>query len=108
MINTDPRNGRPVFNTTLFGLPELGQLGTASARYFGGPGIDNVDVALLKDLHFTESKWLQFRLETFNALNHAQFYGAASVNGNISSAAFGKVVGADAPRLIQQAAKFYF
>jgi len=107
-VNTNPRNGQPAFNTTLFGLPELGQLGTASARYFGGPGIDNVDLALLKDLHFTESKWLQVRVETFNAPNHAQFYGAASVNGNISSAAFGKVVSADAPRLIQLAAKFYF
>jgi hypothetical protein len=51
---------------------------------------------------------LQFRLEAFNAFNHAQFYGAAAVNGNISSAAFGQVVGAASPRLLQLAAKFYF
>jgi hypothetical protein len=107
-INTNPRNGRPAFNTTLFGLPALGQLGTAAPRYFYGPGINNFDLALLKDLHFTESKWMQFRVEAFNAPNHAQFYGAAAVNGNISSPEFGRVVSADAPRLIQVAAKFYF
>lgn len=40
--------------------------------------------------------------------NHAQFYGPAAVNGNISSANFGPVVSAAAPRLVQLAAKFSF
>jgi len=107
-LSTNPRNGRPAFNTALFSLPALGQMGTVAARYFSGPGIDNFDLALMKDVHFTESKWMQFRLETFNSLNHAQFYGASTVNGNISSASFGQVISADAPRLVQLAAKFYF
>jgi hypothetical protein len=108
LLNTNPRNGKPAFNTSLFSLPPLGTLGTAARRFFYGPGIDNFDLALLKDLRFTESKMLQFRLEAFNAFNHAQFYGAAPVNGNISSAAFGRVVSAASPRLLQVAAKFYF
>jgi hypothetical protein len=107
-LNTNPRNGRPAFNATLFSLPDLGQLGTASPRYFYGPGINNFDLALLKNLRLKESKWVQFRVEAFNTSNHAQFYGSAAVNGNISSTSFGKVVSADAPRLIQVAAKFYF
>jgi hypothetical protein len=107
-VNTNPRNGKPAFNTSLFSLPTLGTLGTAARRFFYGPGIDNFDLAFLKDLQFTESKMLQFRLEAFNAFNHAQFYGAAAVNGNISSPAFGRVVGAASPRLLQVAAKFYF
>ncbi len=37
-----------------------------------------------------------------------QFFGAASVNGNISSPSFGQVVGAAAPRVVQVAAKFRF
>ena len=77
------------------------------SRYFYGPGIDNFDLALLKNVHFSESKWLQLRVEAFNAPTHAQFFGAAAVNGNISSAFFGKLVSADSPRLIQVAAKFY-
>jgi len=106
--NTNPRNGRPAFNTTRFDLPALGQLGTAADRYFDGPGMNNFDLALLKNLHLNESRWFQFRVEAFNAVNHAQFYGAAAVNGNISSADFGKVVNADSPRLIQVAVKFTF
>ena len=106
--NTNPRNGRPAFNAALFSLPSLGQLGTASSRYFYGPGIDNFDLALMKNLHLRESKWIELRVEAFNAPNHAQFFGAAAVNGNISSTSFGNVVSADSPRLIQAAAKFYF
>jgi len=50
---------------------------------------------------------LQLPVEAFNAPNHAQFFGASTVNGNIGSASFGKLVSADSPRLIQVAAKFY-
>jgi len=107
-VNTDPRNGRPAFNTSLFSLPPLGQMGTAARRFFYGPGIANSDLALLKSLHLTESKLVQFRVEAFNVTNHAQFYGAAAVNGNISSSSFGTVVSAAAPRLLQVAVKFYF
>jgi hypothetical protein len=107
-VNTDPRNGRPAFNTSLFSLPALGQMGTAARRLFYGPGIANSDLALLKSLHLTESKSLQFRVEGFNVTNHAQFYGAAAVNGNISSPSFGRVVSAADPRLLQVAVKFYF
>jgi len=107
-VNTNPRNGKPAFDTMLFSLPPLGMMGTAARRFFYGPGIANFDLALLKDLRVTESKTLQLRLEAFNAFNHAQFYGAAAVDGNISSTAFGQVVGAASPRLVQLAAKFYF
>jgi hypothetical protein len=107
-INTNPRNGKPAFNTALFSLPPLGQLGTASRRFFYGPGIENFDLAILKGLRLTESKSLQFRMEAFNALNHAQFYGPAAVNGNISSPEFGRIVSAAAPRILQLGAKFSF
>ena len=107
-INTNPRNGNHAFNTSLFTLPALGQAGTAPRRFFGGPGISNFDMALEKDMRLSESKLLEFRLEAFNVFNHAQFYGPAAVNGNISSANFGQVMSAASPRLIQLAAKFSF
>ena len=59
-------------------------------------------------LRLSESRSLEFRLEAFNVFNHAQFYGPAAVNGNISSADFGQVVSAAPPRLLQLAAKFLF
>ena len=107
-INTDPRNGRPAFNSSLFSLPALGQVGTARRRLFYGPGISNFDMALEKNMRLSESKSLEFRLEAFNVFNHAQFYGPSAVNGNISSASFGQVVSAQPPRLVQLAAKFVF
>ncbi|MFZ0939278.1 MAG: carboxypeptidase regulatory-like domain-containing protein [Candidatus Sulfotelmatobacter sp.] len=107
-LNTNPRSGSPAFNTALFSLPSLGQIGNAPRRFFDGPGIYNFDMAVQKNVRLSESKSLDFRLEAFNVFNHAQFYGAAAVNGNISSANFGEFVSAAAPRLMQLAAKFSF
>jgi hypothetical protein len=107
-LNKNPRNGQPYFNTSLFSLQPLGTPGNAPRRFFYGPGIDNYDIALLKEIRFTESKSLEFRWETFNTFNHAQFYGPASVDGNINGTTFGQVVSAAAPRLMQFAVKFGF
>ncbi len=107
-LNHDPRNGQPYFNTSLFGLQPLGTPGTAARRLFYGPGTENFDVALSKSVRLTEATSLQFRLETFNTFNHAQFFGPASVNGEITSSAFGQVLGAAAPRLVQAALKITF
>jgi hypothetical protein len=107
-LNTNPRNGNLEFNTALFSLPEVGQIGTAARRFFAGPGMANIDAALHKSVRLSESRSLELRMEAFNVLNHAQFFGAASVNGNISSAGFGQITSAAPPRLIQIAARFRF
>lgn len=107
-INPDPRHGQPAFNTSLFSLPALGQLGTARRRFFYGPGIDNFDLALQKTLSLSDSKALEIRLEAFNAFNHAQFYGPAAVDGDIGSAQFGHVASAADPRLVQLAVRLHF
>jgi Carboxypeptidase regulatory-like domain len=107
-INHDPRSGNPYFNTSIFSLPPLGSVGNASRRFFSGPGIDNYDLTLQKNLRLTESKSLEMRLEAFNVFNHAQFYGPLSVDGNINSATFGRIVSAAPPRLLQIAAKIVF
>jgi hypothetical protein len=107
-LNHNPRNGNPYFNTSLFSLPPLGSVGNSGRRFFSGPGIENYDLALQKKFRLAESKFLQLRLEAFNAFNHAQFYGPSSVDGNISSATFGRVVSAAAPRLLQIALKMVF
>jgi hypothetical protein len=114
-INTNPRNRGTAFNTGLFCVPgaigcaaALGQMGNVPRRFFYGPGLENFDVALHKVVVLTESKSLEFRVEAFNVFNHAQFFGPATVNGNISSSNFGWIVNADAPREVQLAAKFSF
>ena len=107
-LDRNPRNGRPYFNTVLFSENALGTPGNASRRYFHGPGMQNFDMALLKNLRVTESRSVQFRLEAFNVFNRAQFFGPRAVDGNISSVTFGQVVSAAAPRLVQAGMKFTF
>lgn len=107
-INSDVRSGLPYFNVGAYSDNALGTPGNASRRSFYGPGQLNFDVALLKSFAFRDSKALQFRLETFNTFNHAQFFGPASVNGDVDSRLFGQVVKAAAPRLVQAALKFTF
>jgi hypothetical protein len=107
-LSQNPRNGRPYFNISLFSPNALGTPGSASRRSFYGPGLLNFDLALLRSFRLTELKALQFRLETFNTFNHAQFFGPVAVNGDINSNLFGQVVKAAPPRLIQVALKFIF
>ena len=82
--------GNPTSIPRFFSLPALGTPGTAPHRLFYGPGLANFDIALSKIVNLRESRSLQFRLETFNTFNHAQFFGPSSVNGEITSSAFGR------------------
>jgi hypothetical protein len=107
-LNSNPRNGLSYFNAAAFSPNAIGTLGTAGRRSFHGPGTFNTDLALLRNFQMSESKVLQFRLETFNLFNKAQFFGPAAVNGNVDSALFGQVVNAAPPRLMQLALKYTF
>ena len=107
-LNHNPRDGREYFNAALFSENALGTSGNASRRYFYGPGMENFDMALLKNVRITESTAFQFRLEAFNLVNHAQFFGPQAVDGNLGSSTFGQVVSALPPRLVQVAVKLTF
>jgi len=107
-VNPNPRIGKAAFNTALFSLPETGRIGTAARRFFYGPGMVNFDTSLHKTVRLKESRSVEFRVETFNVFNHAQFYGPSAVNGNIGSAGFGQTVNSASPRLVQLAARFSF
>jgi hypothetical protein len=107
-LNNNPRNALPYFNISLFHDNALGTPGNVPRRFFYGPGSFNSDLALLKKVPLSETKSLEFRLETFNTFNHTQFFGPAAVNGNRDSNLFGQVVQAASPRLMQAAVKFAF
>jgi hypothetical protein len=118
---TNPRLGNPAtgtdpyFNKGLFSpepkpqiVPTIvpPELGNSNRRFFGGPGWNNFDLSLTKDVRLTESKSVQFRAEFFNAWNHAQFGSPQGLINNTST--FGFVTGANAPRIGQVGAKFIF
>jgi hypothetical protein len=54
-------------NTPMDVLPNTGK------NMFYGPNLVNVDAAVLKNTKLAEKLTLQFRLEAYNLLNHAQF-----------------------------------
>jgi len=108
LLNHNPQNGLPYFNSAQFTINALGTPGNVPRRFFSGPGLDNYDMALMKNIRLRESKSLQLRVEAFNVFNHAQFFGSQTIDGNIGSATFGQVISADPPRVIQLGTKFLF
>jgi hypothetical protein len=107
-LNTNPHRNLSVFDVSKFALPTLGTLGNARRRFFSGPGMVNLDATLSRDFHLVDNRSVEFRAEAFNVFNHAQFFGASAVQGNISSNNFGKAVSAMSPRLVQLAIRYQF
>jgi hypothetical protein len=107
-VNRNPRNKSLALNTKLFSPNALGTFGTSSRRFFYGPGIDNYDMALRKVTRVTEAASLEFRFETFNTFNHAQFDGANAVDGNINDSTFGQILKSQPGRVSQLALKLNF
>jgi hypothetical protein len=105
------------FNTSCVHPPTLAELGIGSAsKYpFVGPGVENFDISLFKDfpLGHDEARRMQFRFETYNALNHSQFT-AVDNNARFDSAgnqvntAFGQNTAAAPARRLVLGLKFYF
>lgn len=107
-LNTNPRDGQPVFDAAQFSLPALGTMGNARRRFFSGPGLENVDATLSREFHFSDARTVELRAEAFNVANHAQFFGAAAVQGNLSSSNFGQAVSAMPAREMQLAVRYRF
>jgi hypothetical protein len=99
------------------GVP-LFTYGNMGRNVLRGPGINNWDISFMKNFQFTESKYLQFQSNFFNAFNHTQFYGPSSGSGALGGSNFFGQATFDntpsistyyrGPRITQFALKFYF
>jgi hypothetical protein len=69
LISGDPNHW---FNTNAFCLQPAGTLGNTPRDFLRGPGFANVDLSFVKNQPIGGAR-LQFRLEIFNLLNHANF-----------------------------------
>jgi hypothetical protein len=84
----------------------LGRYGTAKRTVCCGPGLNNSDFSLQKEIPLTESKHFEFRWDVFNLANHTHFF---NVDGNTTDGSdFGRAKKVADPRLMQFALKFYF
>ena len=59
----------------------------------------------MKNFHFSEARYLQFRWEMFNSLNKVNYNGPGTTLGTSN---FGVITGAGAPRTMQLGLKFIF
>jgi hypothetical protein len=106
--STDPRNG-VWLNANAFSVPDLGTFGNCGARSFHGPGVQNVDLSLFKIFPVTESMKVEFRAESFNLFNHANFTNPSAFYSPFSLGSFGRSFNTVTdPRELQFALKFYF
>jgi len=84
---------------------QAGQFGNEGRNVVRGPGIESVDLSLFKDFRVSESQRVQFRAECFNSLNHPNF---GLPENDLESPAFGQILQAGPPRLLQLALKYIF
>lgn len=96
-----PFGGQAFFNNA------PGETGNIARTIINGPRYFNVNMAVLKNIRFTESMRIQLRAEAFNVLNNVNFFNNTQ-NASINSTTFGQIESAGAPRTVQFAVRFEF
>jgi hypothetical protein len=88
----------------------LGHFGSEGSGSMLGPGIQEWDLAAIKNVNFAERYRFQLRGEFFNAFNHTNWNGAAQggIDTSLADKSFGTITTDVNPRRIQLGAKFYF
>jgi hypothetical protein len=93
--------------TCSFGIPAPGTLGNSGVGVLRAASFFNFDASVGKRFYFTESKFLTFRAEFFNAFNHVSW--GAPGRDITSPASFGQIGGqVQNARNIQFGLKFNF
>jgi hypothetical protein len=102
------------FDTSVFAMPAVKDFGNAAGGLLRGPGQNNWDTSLTKRVNlFSESRYLQFRWETFNTFNHTQFTNQNSTarfdaTGKQIDTTFGQYTAAANPRVMQMSLRVVF
>ncbi|MCJ7504012.1 MAG: hypothetical protein MUP80_13280 [Acidobacteriia bacterium] len=81
---------------------EPGTFGNAPRNMISGPGTNNADLGISKNIPFKERYKIQVRWEMFNAFNRTQFNNPGT---NWSSSSFGRITSSGAARVMQIGAK---
>lgn len=96
------------FNTSAFEAAPGTQITPGNARKNSilGPGQQNWDLSLMKNIKVYEQSSFQFRLESFNTFNHTSYAGVDTTVNDGST--YGTVLSAHQPRIVQLGLKFNF
>ena len=101
----DNRSPDRWFDTAAFTIPAFGSFGNAGRNILEGPGYQNVNLGVLKNITLSGEARLQLRAEAFNLFNHANFN---LPDAFVGSPTFGRIVSADNPRRCQFGVRFIF
>jgi len=93
------------FDTSAFVIPPTGNFGNAGRNILTGPGLQTINISLVKNTVLSERATLQFRAEAFNLLNHVNL---DLPDNFVGSPTFGQILSAENPRHIQFALKLIF
>jgi hypothetical protein len=93
------------FNTAAFAIPPYGSFGNAGRNVLEGPGVQTINLSLVKNAKIREGMSLQFRAESFNFINHLNFH---LPDNFIGSPTFGHMLSAGDPRHVQFGLKLLF
>jgi hypothetical protein len=86
-----------------------GQFGDSGVGILRGPRYWNWDLGLSKDFAFDDKRYLTFRIEAFNVLNHPNFAIQAGSMDITNPATFGRIQNTfSAPRIVELVAKFTY
>jgi hypothetical protein len=86
-------------------VAQAGQFGNAGRNIARGPAFSDVDASVTRSFRLGESARLQFRAESFNIANHANF---GLPVADLNSPNFGRILAAAPPRLMQFALKLTY
>jgi hypothetical protein len=101
------------FRTDAFALPAPGTIGNAPKTSIRGPGINNWDLSLFKNIPIHEAIRFQLRWEAYNAFNHTQFSSLDTTarfdpTGKQVNPTFGAFTASRTARVMQLALRLYF
>ncbi len=100
----------PWIDINCFQHAPRGEFGDSGVGIISGPGYWNLDLGLGKNFYVTnDQKYLTFRIEAFNVLNHPNFAIQAGSADMSNPATFGRIQNTfSAPRIVELVLKFTY
>jgi hypothetical protein len=100
------RNATTWFNPTSFAAPPAYTYGNSGRNSVYGPGMQTLDLGLVREFPVAEKARFEARAEFFNALNHTNF---GTPNRFVNTSSFGSITEVSSPgREIQLSARISF
>jgi hypothetical protein len=93
------------FNTSAFAVPATGAFGTAGRNTIIGPGTQQVDASISRDVRLSGNQVVSIQLQATNLFNTVRF---GAIDSVVNSPTFGQVVTIRPMRTVQLGVRFRF